>query len=209
MWNRWQRTGGEIESQRRAGRRMGLLVSDLIFPLSGTWKQEREMRTPWRLGPFLRAPSHRILRQWAFPFCPRRGTAQEWNGKDGISMLLWPRPCPCLGLTVCGARSTSSGMQNDFLILPALGNNIFNCWLNCKCPVSHLNKSRMYEIVHCVLRAIPSCKNRATRSRFLFLQLIENTAHITHDLKHPGGTSICVPWFKMYNQMLSWSAPHT
>lgn len=69
--------------------------------------------------------------------------------------------------------------------------------------MNHLNKSHMYEIVNCVLRAIPSCKNRATRNRFLFLQLIENTAHIMHDLKLPGGISICVPHFKMYNQMLS------
>lgn len=68
--------------------------------------------------------------------------------------------------------------------------------------MSHLNKSHMYEIVNCVLRAIPSCKNRATWNIF-FLQLIENTAHIMHDLKYPGGISICIPYFKMYNQELS------
>lgn len=35
-----------------------------------------------------------------------------------------------------------------------------------------------------------------------FLQLIENTAHIMHDLKHPGEIAIYVPYLKMSNQML-------
>ena len=176
--------------------------------MSGTWKQERDRELLRTLGP---AWEHHPTECSGFLFLSTvrhnpGTTCERWSLSTALNPSM---PAPGtnrrpLSLEQNGpleSKTTSS------FHLPH-GNNISNCWLNCKCPVSHLNKSHTYEIVNCVLRAIPSCKNRATWNKFFFLRLIENTAHIMHDLKHPGGISICALCFKMYNQTLSYSAPY-
>lgn len=188
------KNSGEAESWGKDGGSTPLIWSSTCVHYMKTG--ERDKRT---FGSLLRAPYHGILWQQSVLFLSlaRHSWGMKCEGENLNSVFTsCPLPSTELGVPPQECKMTS------YFYLPHC-NNIFNYGLNCKCPMSHLNKSHLYEIVNCVLRAIPSCKNRPTLKCTFFLQLIENTAHIMHELKHPGGISICIPCFKMYNQMLS------
>lgn len=171
MWNRWQRMGWRKEKVREElGEGWGSFISDLTFHLClvhENWGCLRALGPSWEHRPTESSGSQ------AFSFF------LSFHGVAKLRNEMWrlkSQYCSNLLSTAhlldeCNATELGAPLQEckmtSSLYLPH-GNNIFNYWLNCKCPMSHLNKSHMYEIVNCVLTEIPSCKNRATRNRFFF-----------------------------------------
>lgn len=115
----------------------------------------------------------------------------KWEGSNlNTALTRCPLPAPWTNISLLSLEECK---MTSYFYLPHC-NNIFNYWLNCKCPVSHLNKSHMYEIV-VFSGQFPAVKIDPHR-RYFFLQLIENTAHVMHELKHPGGISTCISFLQ-------------
>lgn len=135
IWGRWQRIevgregGWEIESQRRAGERIWSFVCVWYMK---TGEKNRECPVP------------RVLPESTIPQNPQaikhplsaRSVAQPRNEMWTSESQYCSNPCPCppLGLKVYWAQSTSSGMQNDFLALPATQQQYFQLLVKLQMP---------------------------------------------------------------------------
>ena len=128
-------------------------TSVCIWHMKTGERNQRNKRPPSCLGSFPETTTDRTRRQ-SFP-----GVAKPGTEREGLNLNPEPAPCPL------PTPLTNVMLLTSSFYLPHC-NNIFNYWLNCRCPMSHLNKSHMYETVNCVLRAIPSCKNRGTQNIF-------------------------------------------
>lgn len=124
MWNRRQRTVGK----QRVGGRMGPCTSDLVFHMCPVHENRRERQENFWVFAKSTVPWHPLAAECSLSFPGKAQLGNEmWRREPQLSFHF-------LSTSLYWAGSTSSGMQNDFLLLPATLQQYFQLWVKLQMP---------------------------------------------------------------------------